>query len=255
MDIATLVGIITGFFFVLVSIFIGGQLSGFVNAPSLMIVIGGTVAATLVNFPLTKVLEVMNIVKKTMLYKEEAPIEIIDTLVSLAEKARREGILAIEKSIYEIDDPFMREGMQLAVDGSEPEIIRSIMENELNNLETRHKSGQNVLHAMGTYAPAFGMIGTLIGLINMLRTLEDPTKIGAGMAVALVTTFYGALMANLIFLPLEGKLKQRSIEEIIKREMIIEGILSIQSGDNPRIVRGKLLTFLAPKERGSTEGA
>jgi chemotaxis protein MotA len=143
----------------------------------------------------------------------------------------------------------MRNGVQLAVDGSDPDIIRSIMENELANLVSRHKTGHSVLHAMGIASPAFGMIGTLIGLINMLKALEDPTQIGVGMATALITTFYGALIANLVFLPMEGKLKNRTADEVLKREMIIEGILAIQSGDNPRIVRGKLMTFVAPKLR------
>ena len=253
MDIATLVGIVLGLMLIIISIFVSGDLGGFISLPSMMIVFGGTFAATLVNFPLSTVTDVFKIVKNAFLHKAGSVTEVIDALVRLAERARREGILAIEKQIYEIDDPFMRDGIQLAVDGSEPEVIRNIMENELTNLEGRHKTGQSVLHAMGTFAPAFGMIGTLIGLINMLRELEDPTKIGIGMAIALVTTFYGALMANLVFLPLEGKLKNRTQDEVLKREMVIEGILSIQSGDNPRIVRGKLLTFIAPKDRKSEE--
>lgn len=249
MDIATLVGILSGTLMIFLTILLGGDLMGFISVGSIMIVIGGTFAATLVNFPLSTVLEVVSITKNAFFLKAESPSEIIETMVSLAEKARREGILAIEKSIYDIDDPFLRTGVQLAVDGSDPEIIRSIMENELVNLEARHKMGHSVLHAMGTYCPAFGMIGTLIGLIQMLRNLEDPTQIGAGMAIALITTFYGALMANLVFLPMEGKLKNRTKDEVMKREMVIEGILAIQSGDNPRIVRGKLTTFVAPKFR------
>ena len=253
MDLASIIGIVSGVVFVLITILLSGDLITFFNLPSIMIVVGGTIAATLINFPLGKVMEVMNVVKIAFFHKEESPVEIIDTMVSLAERARREGILAIEKSISDLDDPFMKDGMQLAVDGSEPEIIRTIMQNELENLENRHKTGQRIFHQMGTFAPAFGMIGTLIGLINMLKSLDDPTQIGAGMAVALITTLYGALMANLIFLPLEGKLKQRSVDETVKREMIIEGILAIQSGDNPRIVRGKLLTFVAPKDRTAEE--
>lgn len=249
MDLATLIGIGLGIFLIFISIFLGGDVMGFVDIMSVLIVVGGTIAATLVNFPLATVMEVVDISKNAFLHKEESPAEVIESLVDLAEKARREGILAIEKSLYDIKDDFMRNGVQLAVDGSDPEIIRSIMENELVNLETRHKTGHSVLHAMGTYAPAFGMIGTLIGLIQMLRNLEDPSQIGAGMAVALITTFYGALMANLVFLPIEGKLKTRTGVEVLKREMIIEGILAIQSGDNPRIVRGKLTTFVAPKFR------
>jgi chemotaxis protein MotA len=155
----------------------------------------------------------------------------------------------LEKRILQLDDYFMREGLQMAVDGTEPGLIRNILETELTNLESRHKVGQSVMHAFGTYAPAYGMIGTLIGLIQMLTLMDDPTKIGPGMAVALITTFYGAIMAYLVFLPLEGKLKNRTKDEILKREMIIEGVLSIQAGDNPRIVRGKLMTYIAPKDR------
>ena len=250
MDIATIGGIVAGLFLIIMSIMMGGDIGGFISLPSMMIVIGGCFAATFVNFPLKVVVSVMNLVKKTFQHQDVSPADTVDTLVKLAEKARREGILAIEKAIYGIDDPFLKTGVQLAVDGTEPEIIRSIMDNELSNLENRHKIGQAVMHSLGTYAPAFGMIGTLIGLIQMLRSLEDPTQIGGGMAVALITTFYGALLGNLVFLPMEGKLKGRSQEEILRREMIIEGILSIQSGDNPRIVRGKLITFIAPKERG-----
>lgn len=249
MDLATLIGIVAGFVLVVVSIFIGGDIIAFIDIPSVLIVFGGMICATMISFPLSKFLELANILRKAFFHRDESLIQLIDTLVGLAEKARREGILAIEKTISQLDDPFMMQGMQLAVDGSEPEIIRAIMENEMNNLENRHKAGQALLHALGTYAPAFGMIGTLIGLINMLRALEDPTQIGAGMATALITTFYGSFLSNLIFLPLEGKLKQRSGYELQKREMILEGILSIQSGDNPRVVRGKLTTFLAPKER------
>ena len=249
MDIATIFGIGVGLLMITLVAFSGGGGSTFIHIPSLMIVIGGCLAATCVNFPLKDVIGVMKVVQKAFLGKEPNPEGLIDKMVELAEQARREGILAIERHIDEIDDKFMKNGIQLAVDGSEPEVMRNIMENELYNLQNRHKLGQAIFSAMGMYAPAFGMIGTLIGLIKMLRTLDDPTQIGAGMAVALVTTFYGAVFANLIFLPIAGKLRTRSEKEVLERELIIEGILAIQSGDNPRIIRGKLLTFLAPSAR------
>jgi chemotaxis protein MotA len=228
---------------------VGGDIMGFISVSSMMIVFGGTFAATLVNFPLATVLEVFSITKNAFQYKEEPPYRVIDTLVNLADKVRKEGILSVERILDDFEDPFMRSGIRMAVDGADPQIIRNILENELNSLEARHRTGHAVLHAMGYYAPAFGMLGTLIGLIQMLRLLEDPAKIGMGMAVALITTFYGALLANLVFLPLEGKLKSRTQDEVIKREMIIEGVLAIQSGDNPRIVRDKLTAFIAPKFR------
>ena len=249
MDIATILGIGVGLLMIAIVSLVGTGGSTFIHFPSMMIVMGGTMAATFVNFPMGDVVKVMKVVQKAFFGKEPNPEGLIDKLVELAEKARREGILAIERHIDELDDEFMRNGIQLAVDGSEPEVMRNIMENELNNQQSRHKLGQSIFTVMGTYAPAFGMIGTLIGLIKMLNTLEDPTQIGAGMAVALVTTFYGAVLANLIFLPIAGKLKTRSEKEVLERELIIEGILAIQSGDNPRIIRGKLLTFLAPSIR------
>jgi len=249
MDLATFIGIVLGVLLIILAIFMTGDIFSFIHPGSMMIVLGGTFAATLVHFPLSTILEVVSITKNAFFLKQESPSIVIDTMVELAERARREGILAIEKSLYKISDPFMRNGIQLAVDGSDPEIIRNIMENELANLVSRHKTGHSVLHAMGIFSPAFGMIGTLIGLINMLKALDDPAKIGVGMATALITTFYGALAANLIFLPMEGKLKNRTADEVLKREMVIEGILAIQSGDNPRIVRGKLMTFIAPRLR------
>jgi chemotaxis protein MotA len=217
MDLATLIGIILGVVLIIFAIFMTGDIYSFFHPASIMIVLGGTLAATLVHFPLSTILEVVSITRNAFFLKQESPSVVIDLMVSLAERARREGILAIEKSLNEIDDPFMRNGVQLAVDGSDPDIIRSIMENELANLVSRHKTGHSVLHAMGIASPAFGMIGTLIGLINMLKALEDPTQIGVGMATALITTFYGALIANLVFLPMEGKLKNRTADEVLKR--------------------------------------
>lgn len=250
MDIATIAGIISGTGLVLLAIFMGGGLSIFFNVPSLMITVGGTIASTLISFPLPKVLGTLGVVKNAFMHKSSPVSRIIDTLVDFATRARREGILALEADAKNLDDAFLQKGIQLAVDGTTPEIIKEILTTDLAYLEDRHKIGQSVFLAMGTFAPAFGMIGTLIGLIQMLRTLNDPSTIGAGMAVALLTTFYGALMANLIFLPIAGKLKMRTEEEALLKEVMIEGILSIQSGDNPRIVEEKLKAFISPRLRG-----
>lgn len=249
MDKATVIGIVAGFVLVSLSIVFGEGAMFFFSLRSLGIVAGGTIGATLVNFSMKDVLMVTKVMSKIFTTIETSYAETIDKLVSLAEKARREGILAIEQEAEEIDDKFLRSGIHYAVDGTEPEYIRTIMESELSSLEERHRLGQKIFLAMGTYAPAFGMIGTLIGLIQMLSQLDDPTKIGQGMATALVTTFYGALAANLFFLPMAGKLANRSREEMLKKELVMEGILSIQSGDNPRFVREKLLTFLSPAQR------
>jgi len=249
MDIATLIGIFGGSLLIIISIMVGGGLGGFINIPSLLIVIGGTVSAVLVQYPLGDVLGIMAVVRQTIFAQSYDPKELIDLIIKLAEEARRDGLLALEKRIKEIDDYFIKAGLQLAIDGTEPEILRDILYKELENLEDRHRKGQGIFEAFGAFAPAFGMIGTLIGLVLMLRTMKDPSTIGPSMAVALITTFYGAVLSNLIFLPLGGKLKERTKEEVKIREMVIEGIMSIQSGDNPRLVEQKLLTFLPPKYR------
>lgn len=254
MDIATLVGIIAAALLIIISVLTGPGVAFFFSLSSVMIVFGGTVGATLVNFPLKEVLAVITVAKNAFLAKDESAQDTIETLVQVAEKARREGILAIERELDDIEDQFMRLGIQYAVDGTEPETIRSILESELASMEERHKQGKKIFEAMGTFAPAFGMIGTLIGLIQMLSSLDDPTQIGTGMATALVTTLYGSLAANIVFLPLAGKLEHRSREEARQKELIIEGILAIQSGDNPRIVREKLKTFLPPVEREEEAG-
>ena len=250
MDLATIIGIVVGFGLVLGSIAMGEGALFFVSINSMMIVFGGTAGATLINFPLRDVLSVMKVITKVFTTTAISYTDTIERLVLLSETARREGILAIERELESIDDDFLKGGIQYAVDGTEPEYIRAIMESELSNIEERHKLGQSIFLAMGTYAPALGMIGTLIGLIQMLSGLDDPTRIGIGMATALVTTLYGALLANLFFLPVAGKLGNRSKEEALQKELVLEGILSIQSGDNPRFVREKLLTFLSPAARG-----
>jgi len=249
MDITTLIGIMSGVGMVLIAIFMGGGLSIFINIPSMMITMGGTIGATLINFPFSKVVGVMSVVKNAFFHKGTSPEGIIKLLVNFATIARREGLLALEEKLSTIHDPFLRKGIQLAIDGTPLETTRDILRTEIDYLESRHKVGQEIFTNMGTYAPAFGMIGTLIGLIQMLRRLDDPSKIGQGMATALITTFYGALFANLVCLPIAGKLRVRSEEEIFSRELIIEGILSIQSGDNPRVVEEKLKAFIAPRLR------
>jgi len=189
--------------------------------------------------------------QNTFFAKTMHPAELIKTLVQFTQKARREGLLALEDEAASVEDAFLSKGVQLVVDGTDPELVRSILETELSFLENRHRTGAAMFETMASLAPSFGMVGTLIGLIQMMGTLDDPEKIGPGMAVALVTTFYGTILANLVFTPLAGKLKVRSAEEILLREVMIEGILSIQAGDNPRIVEEKLNAFLAPKVRFS----
>jgi chemotaxis protein MotA len=249
-DIASVVGVVAGLSFILLAMILGGvPVTTFVHLPSMMIVLGGTTAATLINYPLKDVLGVVRTVRNAFFFEEQRPAEMIELLVSFATKARREGILTLESELDNVDDPFLVRGIRLAIDGTAPELIQDILTTELSYVESRHTLGQGIFMMMGTFSPAFGMIGTLIGLIAMLRALEDPSQIGQGMAVALITTFYGASLANLIFLPLSGKLRTRTGSEVLMKEVIIEGILSIQSGDNPRIVEQKLKAFISPQIR------
>lgn len=249
MDLATIIGIISGITLVVLTILMGGSAAIFIHVPSMMVVFGGATAATLISFQLKEVLGVINVVRKAFFSEKTDNVALINQIVELSKKARKEGLLAIDKDVSQIEDPFLRSGMEMVVDGTEPELIRNIMETELSYLMDRHKRGQQIFEAYGEYAPAFGMIGTLIGLIGMLQNLNDPSQIGGGMAVALITTFYGALAANLVFLPLAGKLKNRSEEEVLIKEMIIEGVLSIQFGEHPNTIQRKLMNFLSPKQR------
>lgn len=249
MDIATVVGIIAGLGLISITILMGGAPGVFVNIPSMIVVIGGTLSATLINYPLRDVLSIVGPVRNAFFHKETDPSELIDKLVEFATIARREGILALESHAEDAGDDFLQTSIQLAIDGTAPELIKDILTTEVAFMEDRHAAGQGILSAMGSAAPAFGMIGTLIGLVQMLATMDDPSSIGAGMAVALLTTLYGAILANLIFIPTAGKLKVRTASELLAKEVTIEGILSIQSGDNPRVVEQKLKAFIAPALR------
>jgi chemotaxis protein MotA len=253
MDITTIVGLIAGFTLIIMGILSGGTMSAFVDAPSLLITLGGTLSGTLINHPLNQMVGLVSVGMKSFFWTSLPSTELIEKIVGFAETARREGILALEQAAQEVDDAFMSTGIRLAVDGTEPELIQTILETELSFVEERHKSGANMFNYMGSAGPAFGMIGTLVGLVNMLQNLDDPSALGPGMATALITTFYGAVVANLIFIPIAGKLKIRSAEELLQKRMIMEGIMSIQSGDNPRIVEQKLATFIAPSLRPSGE--
>lgn len=250
MDISTIIGFVSGTFFIIWAIMqskVG--LRPFWDFPSVLITIGGSAAAVMICFPLSALKELPKMMMIAFKPGTYNPRSVIEKIVELAEKARREGLLALEDSIAGADDLFLKRGIQLIVDGTDPELVRDILETDLNYIEDRHKSGKSIFDAITAYAPAYGMIGTLIGLVQMLRSLDDPSKIGPAMAVALVTTFYGAIVANFISGPVGAKLAIRNSEEIQFREMMLEGILSIQSGENPRIVEEKLMGFLAPRER------
>jgi chemotaxis protein MotA len=249
MDIATVIGFISGIALVLVAILIGGNVAIFIDPASVVLVFGGTIAATLINFPLSDVLTVFNTLRNAFVHRAKSPEFLIEKLVEFATVARREGILALESHAGDAGDEFLQKSIQLAIDGTAPELIKDILTTEIAFMEDRHTMGQSILSAMGNFAPAFGMIGTLIGLVQMLANMDDPSSIGGGMAVALLTTLYGSLLSNIVFLPSAGKLKVRTAMELLQKEIIIEGILSIQSGDNPRVVEQKLKAFVSPSIR------
>jgi chemotaxis protein MotA len=254
-DIATIIGLFAAFGLVGWSILAGGNLAGFFNPSAAAIVLGGTFGSLLVHFPITRIVGLFGILRKTLVYSHPEPDAVIAKMVQYAERARREGMLALEDDSETETDDFLRKGLRLAVDGTDPQLLEKIMHTDLQQIENRHIEGARILAAGGAFAPAFGMIGTLIGLVSMLSTLSDPAQIGAGMATALVTTFYGAVLANALFLPLAGKLETRSREEILNKEMVIDGIMAIQSGDSPRIVEEKLKSFLSPSMRRKVEVA
>jgi chemotaxis protein MotA len=252
MDIATIIGLGLGFGLILLSMALGGSGLGiYVDLNSFLMVIGGSFAAMMISNPLSRVLglsKIMNHVFKIPNYELE---KTISTLVNFSERARREGLLALEDDIEDVGDEFLKDGIQMVVDGTDPEIIKAILFSDLEQLEARHGIGIKFFANWGSLAPAFGMIGTLAGLIAMLANLDDPDAIGSGMALALITTMYGSIFANVVLIPFKNKLTDRDQEERLTREIMIEGILSIQAGDNPNILKFKLVSFLDPVTRKS----
>ncbi len=249
MDIATIIGILLGFIVITTAIVSGGGWQVFIHLPSLGITVGGMLCATLIHFSLPQFLGIFSVVKKTIVAKIPPQSELIQKMVNYAAINRRDGALALEQEVSKLDHSFFIKGLQMLVDGREAESIRDFMDLELQYLQERHSTGKKILEFMGAASPAFGMIGTLIGLIQMLRSLDSPEQIGGGMAVALITTFYGALSANLIFIPLAGKLGIYSKAEMTTMEMITEGICAIAQGDNPTAVREKLQAFVSEGRR------
>ena len=249
MDIATIIGVVAGFACIFVSVIAGGSAKMFFHIPSMAIVVGGMVSATLIHFSLGQVLRILSVVKKTVFCKLPMEQELIQKMVNYSAINRRDGALALEQQIPEAGDSFLVQGLQMVIDGQSEDNIEKHLQMEITYLQERHANGKKILEFMGASAPAFGMIGTLIGLVQMLGTLESPDQIGAGMAVALITTFYGALLANVLFIPLAGKLGTRSKKESLLREMIVEGLLGIVRGESPTAVREKMQAFVSGKNR------
>lgn len=229
----------------------GSPLSIFIDIPSVLIVFGGTIGCTLIHYPFKEIASAINVGKKTIFVQEMQINTLITQLMEYANKARKEGILALQGAMESVEDEFLKKAMQMAVDGQEPATLRDMLNTEIEYIQMRHEQGAAIFSTLGAYAPAMGMIGTLIGLVQMLQSLSDPSSIGPAMAVALITTFYGAIIANVICLPMAGKLKGRSTSEVLVKTLVIEGMQSILSGENPRIMEQKLHAFIAPKLRES----
>lgn len=249
MDIATVIGVLLGFFVVIGAIVVGGGWQSFIHIPSMAITLGGMLCATLIHFSLPQFLGIFSVIKKTIISKIPLQSELIQKMVNFAAINRRDGALALEQEIPNLENSFFIKGLQMLIDGRDSDQIRDLMSIEVQYLLDRHSTGKKILEFMGSAAPAFGMIGTLIGLVQMLRNLDSPDAIGGGMAVALLTTFYGALAANLIFIPLAGKLGIYSKAEATIIEMIVEGVCSIAEGDSPTVVREKLQAFISESRR------
>lgn len=256
MDLGSILGLVLGVACVIISVFINeGELNSYWDLPSVFITVGGGICSTLINFRLKDVLGVAKLCMHIFTDKKTSASETIDMLVKLSEKTRREGLLSIEPELEQMEDPFIKQSLQLVVDGIESETIKDFMDTEIENMQARHSNGQAIFNMMGAIFPAWGMIGTLIGLINLLLKLDDPAQIGPSMSVALVTTFYGSILANFICIPMAGKLKLKSDEEVHMKEMIAEAVISIQAGENPKMLEQKLSIFLTPEQRASRNKA
>jgi chemotaxis protein MotA len=253
LDLATLIGLIGAFGIVLTSIMLGGSAGTFVNTPSLLVVLGGTVLVTMMKFSLGKFAGAASIAVKAFLYKPSNPEDLIEESVELAKAARQGGLLALEDR--EISDEFMKTGLGLLIDGHPADTVRSMLQKDLNETLKRHSDGQDIFKAIGDVGPAMGMIGTLIGLVQMLSNMDDPKQIGPAMAVALLTTLYGAILANMFALPIADKLAVRSREENTSKTLIIDALLSIQGGQNPRIIAAMLEAYLPRSKRAEEDSA
>jgi chemotaxis protein MotA len=254
LEIGSLVGLLLAFTFMILSILITASfdvlaIGAFLDAPSAMIVIGGTLASGMIGVKLRNFITSFKAVGVIFKPPVLDPAAAIDTVVQLANTARKEGVLALEESATNMNDQFLKKGIMLIVDGTDPELVKGIMETELGYTEERHNGVAAFFENLATYAPSWGMLGTMIGLILMLGDLNDPDTLGPMMSIALITTFYGCIVANALCNPIASKLKDISKEEILFRTVMVEGMLSIQAGENPRIIEEKLKSFLAPALR------
>ena len=253
MDLATLIGIVGAFFCIIVAILMGGEMGMFVNPPSIMIVCAGSFAVVLMKFPLSTMFGAFGVALKAFVFKAQQPSEILEQSIELANVARKEGLLGLEN--VEVKNEFLAKGISMVVDGNSPELVSKILSKEISISIERNETGLGIFKAIGDVAPAMGMIGTLIGLVQMMSNMSDPKSIGPAMAVALLTTLYGAVIANVIALPIADKLAHRSNEERMTKSMILESINAIQEGLNPRMIEGLLSAYLPETKKKPKEEA
>ncbi len=249
MDLATVIGLIGSFGIVIAAMVVGGDVLVFVNVPSLLIVLLGSLMVVMMKFGLGQFLGSFKIALKAFIFKLETPDELIEKTVELSQTARKNGLLALES--VEISNDFYKTGIQYLVDGVDPEMIRSTLVKEMNQTVERHDMGQQIFIALADVAPAMGMIGTLVGLVQMLSAMDDPKSIGPAMAVALLTTLYGAVIANMVASPISDKLSLRNGEERLNKSLIIDGVMGIQAGQNPRVIEELLKTYLPVSKRAA----
>ena len=254
MDLATIIGIVAAFVLMVAAILIGGPLGAFIDYPSILLVLFGSVAIMAVGYPGSHLKNAVKVVMNAIRTSPRSPDQVLQLMREMSSRARREGVLVLEDMANDQEDPFLKKGIQMVVDGHDPSAIEEVLYNEVDKITERHKSGAGFYEDLGAFAPAMGMIGTLIGLVQMLQNLSDPSAIGPAMAVALLTTLYGAVIANVVALPIAKKLKIRSDEEVAEKMLIVQGLLSILAGESPRFLVDRLNAQLPPSERLSEAG-
>ena len=255
MDIASLIGLIMGFLMLVYGIISNhADIMTYLNFPSAIITFGGALFATMLSYSMQDFLNSMKGIKLIFKTSSMNTSEMIKSIIDLSNVARKEGLLSLEEAAADLDEPFLKKGILLIVDGTDPDLVRGIMETELVSIEARHKTVISFWEALASMGPAWGMIGTLVGLVDMLYHMDNVATLGPAMAVALITTFYGSVLANMICIPVSAKLKADNGMEMMMKEVMIEGLLSIQAGENPRVIEEKLKSFLAPKDREAATG-
>ncbi|GAB1104873.1 MAG: flagellar motor protein PomA [Shewanella algae] len=247
MDLATLIGLVGAFAFIIMAMVSSGGIAIFIDVPSVLIVMVGSLFVVMMKFTLKQFLGAVKIAAKAFMFKLDKPEELIEQSVTMADAARKGGFLALEEA--QISNSFMQKAVDMLVDGHDGDVVREALEKDIQLTEERHKAGISIFKALGDVAPAMGMIGTLIGLVAMLSNMDDPKSIGPAMAVALLTTLYGAVIANMVAIPIADKLALRMNEEMLNRNLIMDAVLAIQDGQNPRVIEGFLKNYLSEKQR------